>query len=131
MNPRYYVYCYHCPKLAAIKVGEGKEPAGRLKSYVYHHRLDADPASLRFWDVGYKGIGQTVEGHVRNKLMKAGHARVGHGNATELFSLNGQPYEEVLKFVTEMVRRKLRRIAKRLQAVQPEETIDELYRQDD
>jgi hypothetical protein len=107
-----FIYCWHEPNRAAIKVGMGADSSSRMREYAQTYDLRCDAQSLRV--VKVRGFdARIIEQQIHTYLQGEGHMPlILNGVESELFDLNGHTYDRVAERVVNMAKNAMREVAK-------------------
>lgn len=78
-----------------LKVGKGASPKQRMRGYAQEYSLGYRRETLRQFAMPSHRIARVFETEVHDRLEAAGHKRVEHRSAQELFSLAGTPLDDM------------------------------------
>jgi hypothetical protein len=108
MSPR-YIYCWHEPRLNAIKVGVGLNPRWRMEQYAEKYGLTYDARSLRAVKIPPRLHHEITETKCHEALCASGCFQVfephpnGFGSSQELFKLGAVTYYDAMGIVAKTI----------------------------
>lgn len=107
MTGKSFVYAYHLPSLAAIKVGHGQNPEQRMESYTKLYKLTPARDTLHIWEVPSTGIASNIESACHTMLLSEGFDRAKvsdeDAEAKEIFLLGTISFPDAISLLVEEI----------------------------